>query len=94
MSNLLDLAGESGDKAILAKIRATEEKVENLREQKATWAERAAFKRKLLELDVNDIRNVLAATTGISRASGRASVVLPRGVRVGVRFRARVSQLR
>ena len=60
MSNLLNLGAESGDKAILDKIRETEARVAELPEKKAAWVERAAVKKRLLTIDASDVRTMLS----------------------------------
>ena len=59
LSNLLNLAAETGDKAILDRIRQTEARAAELREQKAAWAERAALKKQLQTIDADDVRELL-----------------------------------
>jgi len=61
LSNLLELAADSGDKSLLAKIRETETALTALREQRAAWAERKALKERLLAINEKDLRRVLAA---------------------------------
>ncbi len=60
LNNLLNLGAESGDKAILDKIRELEARAAELREQKAAWAERAALKERLLTIDADEIRTMLS----------------------------------
>ena len=60
LSNLLNLGAETGDKAILDKIRELEARVAELREQKAAWVERVALKKRLLTIDTSDIRTMLS----------------------------------
>ena len=50
LSNLVELAADSGDKAILTKIRELEAALGSLREQRADWAERRALKDRLMGL--------------------------------------------
>ena len=61
LKNLVDMAADSGDKSILAKIRELESTLTELREQKAAWMERKALKEKLLAINEEDMRRVLAA---------------------------------
>ena len=75
LANLMDLGAESGDKALLVKIRETEARINKLREEKAAWVERSALKKVLLEISVKDIRDVLTLT-GIEIKSGKESLGL------------------
>jgi DNA invertase Pin-like site-specific DNA recombinase len=61
LGNLLELAAESGDKALLAKIRESETALTGLREQKAAWVERKWLKEQLLAIKESDLRRVLGA---------------------------------
>ena len=60
LSNLLNLGPQSGDKALLDKIRELEVRAAELREQKVAWAERAALKERLLTIDADEIRSMLS----------------------------------
>ena len=62
LKNLVDMAADSGDKSILARIRGLESMLRELSEQKAAWMERKALKEKLLAIDEGDLRRVLGAT--------------------------------
>jgi hypothetical protein len=61
LNNLLEMAADSGDKTLLAKIRDLEATITRLREEKAAWAERKALKEKLLAVDEDDLVALLAA---------------------------------
>jgi hypothetical protein len=61
LNNLIDLAADSGDKSILAKIRELEATITTLGEQKAAWAERKDLKERLLAVNPEQIRTLLAA---------------------------------
>ena len=62
LKNLVDMAADSGDKSLLAKMREFESTLSELKEQKAGWAERKALKQHLLAINEGDLRRVLAAT--------------------------------
>jgi hypothetical protein len=62
LENLLNMAADSGDTALLAKIREMEATLSNLREQKAAWSERKVLKERLLTLKEEDLPHILAAT--------------------------------
>jgi hypothetical protein len=61
LNNLLGMAADSGDKALLAKIREFEAILAGLREQKAAGAERKTLKENLLAIDETEVRRMLAA---------------------------------
>ena len=61
LANLVDMAADTGDKALLAKIRDIEGTVTALREQRAAWAERKALKDKLAAINESDMRRALTA---------------------------------
>jgi DNA invertase Pin-like site-specific DNA recombinase len=73
LANLMDLGAETGDKALLVKIRDTEAKINKLREEKAAWAERAALKKALLAISEKDIREVMTLH-GIEIKSGKETL--------------------
>lgn len=56
------MAADSGDKALLAKIRETEAALSDLQEQKAAWTERKALKERLLALKEEDLPHILEAS--------------------------------
>jgi hypothetical protein len=62
LANLVTLAADSGNKALLAKIQETESTISNLREQKAAWTERKALKERLSGLNEADLLHILAAS--------------------------------
>ena len=74
LANLVDMAAETGDRALLGKIREIEANVTKLREQKAEWAERSVLKQRLLAIDAKDIRHVLAAN-GLEVRDGGAGML-------------------
>lgn len=76
LNNLIDLAADSGDKALLAKIRELEAQLTNLREQRAAWTERKALKESLLSFDERDLRDILAATALRLRGDGEQAIEL------------------
>ena len=63
LGNLVSLAAEAGDKAILVRIRETEAKLSELQEQKADWAARAVLKRQLQAIEEKDVKELLAWTS-------------------------------
>jgi DNA invertase Pin-like site-specific DNA recombinase len=76
LSNLLNLGADSGDKAILEKIREMEAKAAELREQKAAWTERVALKKRLLTIDADDIRAMVSINGLELREGGGAFYLL------------------
>ncbi len=54
-------AADSGDKALLVRVREIEALKDKLYKQQSAWAERKALKEKLLTISERDIRYVLAA---------------------------------
>ena len=76
LTNLLNLGAESGDKALLDKIRELEVRAAELREQKVAWAERAALKKRLLTIDADDIRSMLSINGLELREGGGAFYLL------------------
>lgn len=61
LNNLLEMAADSGDKALLAKMRELEATLARLREEKAAWEERKVLKAKLLAIREDDLIGVLSA---------------------------------
>lgn len=61
LANLVDMAADTGDKALLAKIRDIEGQLATLREQRAAWADRKALKDKLAAINEDDMGWALAA---------------------------------
>jgi hypothetical protein len=69
LNNLLDLAGDAGDRALLPKIHELQATLSTLREQKTAWAERNSLKRRLLQIRENDIRRMITANAMLLRGS-------------------------
>ncbi|GIK24709.1 MAG: hypothetical protein BroJett006_09550 [Betaproteobacteria bacterium] len=72
LANVVDLVAETGDRALLAKMRELEGEVAKLREAKATWAEQSALKARLLALSEKDV-NFALAVSGLEIRDGAGS---------------------
>jgi hypothetical protein len=69
LNNLLDLAGDAGDRALLPRIHELQATLSTLREQKTAGAERNSLKRRLLQIRENDIRRMITANAMLLRGS-------------------------